>query len=190
MKVNIEGFKRSIVIIEATIKEYPLIQNMARFYVYDLSKECGHISSEWALPANGLYESSDFKSYFEDNLCRAYLIKVDDEIAGFVLLNHATTDRKNEWNMGEFFILGKFQGLGIGAQVAKKIWQLHLGNWEVSVIPENKSALKFWQNAIASYTNDNFIKETKLIDFDKEQPKRVIFSFQSVNMQRKTNSVS
>ena len=53
-------------IIPATIADYPIIQNMARFYVYDLSRECGPISSEWAMPANGLYECFDFKIYFED----------------------------------------------------------------------------------------------------------------------------
>lgn len=71
----------------ASIDDYPMIQNMARFYVYDLSKVCGHISDEWRLPADGLFESFDFKNYFEENSRRAYLIKVHDDVAGFVLLN-------------------------------------------------------------------------------------------------------
>lgn len=37
----------SVVNIELTdINDYPMIQNMARFYVYDMSKECGHISDD------------------------------------------------------------------------------------------------------------------------------------------------
>ena len=109
---------KEINIIEASIKDYPLIQNMAQFYIYDLSRECGHTSSYWALPTDGLYESLDFKCYFEDQSRKAYLIKVSEEIAGFVLLNQATEDKTNNWNMGEFFILAKFQGKGIGEQVA------------------------------------------------------------------------
>ena len=41
-----------------------------------------------------------------------YLVKVYDEIAGFVLLNKATEDATNTWNMSEFFIIAKFQGAG------------------------------------------------------------------------------
>ena len=161
----------------ASIDDYPMIQNMARFYVYDLSKECGHISDEWCLPADGLFESFDFKNYFQENSRRAYLIKVQDDLAGFVLLNQEVIYEDSDWNIGEFFILGRYQGFGVGKIAAKKIWHLHPGRWEVSVIPENISALKFWENTIDQFTDHPFKKETKLISFDKDQPKRIIFSF-------------
>ncbi|HXF90771.1 MAG TPA: hypothetical protein VNJ29_02445 [Candidatus Nitrosotenuis sp.] len=45
-----------IQLIHATLDDYPTIQNMARFYVYDLSRECGFISEDWSLPSDGLYE--------------------------------------------------------------------------------------------------------------------------------------
>lgn len=104
-----------ITIALATLSDYPMIQNMARFYVYDLSRECGFISSDWAIPADGLYESFDFKGYFQDLDKQAFLIKVNEEIAGFALLNENGIIPDTEWNMGEFFILAKFQGKGIGA---------------------------------------------------------------------------
>lgn len=50
-------------LVEATLKDYPLIQNMARFYVYDLSRDCGFISKDWALSTDGLYECFDLKHY-------------------------------------------------------------------------------------------------------------------------------
>ena len=62
---------------------------------------------------------------------------------------------------------------------AEKIWQLHPGKWEVSVMPENTSALKFWESTIRKFTDNFFEKETKLIDLDKDQPKRIIFNFNS-----------
>jgi len=126
-----------------------------------------------------LFESFDFKIYFEDNSRKAYLIKVYDEVAGFVLINKVVTSKDSEWNVGEFFVLGKFQGHGIGRDVAKKVWGLHPGKWEVSVIPENISAQKFWESVIYNFTRDVFDKETKSIDFDKDQPKRIIFKFDS-----------
>lgn len=124
-KKDIEIMKT--VLKSVTIPDYPLIQNMARFYVYDLSKECGFISSDWTLPADRLYESFDFKDFFQDVDKRAYLINVDDEVAGFILLNQKGILPETEWNMGEFFILAKFQGKGIGSEAAKQIWNKHPG---------------------------------------------------------------
>ena len=164
-------------ITPATFADYPTIQNMARFYVYDLSRECGFISSDWAIPADGLYESTDFEVYFKDPTRKAYLVKVADELAGFVLLNQVGIEAKTNWNMGEFFILAKFQGHGIGSQVAKAIWDMHPGLWEVSVIPENKSAFNFWRKTIGTYTDQNYAFETKLVTYDEYQPQRIIFSF-------------
>ncbi|NQY43761.1 MAG: GNAT family N-acetyltransferase [Legionellales bacterium] len=161
----------------ATLKDYPLIQNMARFYVYDMSKECGLISDEWNLPHDGLYESFDFRCYFEDESRKAYIVKVYDEIAGFILLNQITTDEEIYWCMGEFYILGKFQRNGIGEQSALKIWQMYPGKWEILVIPENKSAVNFWENIIINYTNKNYTRDIKKIYFDKNQPRRISFTF-------------
>src|SRR5580692_1471973 len=89
-------------LIKATMVDYPVIQNMARFYAYDMSRYCGFISNEWAFPKDGLYESHDFRKYFEQPDRRAFLVQIDDELAGFVLLNKVGTLHDTEWNMGEF----------------------------------------------------------------------------------------
>lgn len=177
----VKKFDPKISIIKATMDDYPCIQNMARFYVYDLSRACGSISSDWAIPENGLYECIDFKNYFEDPSRKAFLVKVYDEIAGFVLLNQATEDATNTWNMGEFFIVAKFQGHGIANQVAKEIWNMHPGKWEVSVIPNNKSALKFWKKAINESTCGTFNKKIKDVTYDEHCPRRIIFEFDTQN---------
>lgn len=175
----IKKFAPTVTLEPSSINDYPMIQNMARFYVYDLSKECGHISDDWRLPKNGLFESADFKHYFEENTRKAYLVKVYDDVAGFILLNQAVTCKDSDWNIGECFILGRYQGHGVGKIAAEIIWQLYPGKWEVSVIPENTSALKFWENTISKFTANVFKKETKLIDFDKDQPKRIVYTFVS-----------
>jgi predicted acetyltransferase len=79
--------------------------------------------------------------------------------------------------MGEFFILAKFQGKNIASYVAKEIWIMHPGKWEVLVIPENKPALSFWRKTISASTNNNYTEEVKTIDYDKIQPERYIFNF-------------
>lgn len=105
-------------IIAATIEDYPTIQNMARFYLYDMSRYCSSISDEWNIPADGLYECFDFKNYYLDPTRNAFLVKVGEALAGFVLLNKEGTSKNLDWNLGEFFILAQFQGKGISKLVA------------------------------------------------------------------------
>jgi predicted acetyltransferase/RimJ/RimL family protein N-acetyltransferase len=178
----VKKFEPKISIIKATLDDYPCIQNMARFYVYDLSRECGSISSDWAMPEDGLYESFDFKNYFEEPSRKAFLVKVYDEIAGFVLLNQATESSANTWNIGEFFIIAKFQGVGIAHQVAKQIWNMHPSRWEVSVIPSNKSALNFWEKSISEFTYGAFNHQIKDVTYDEHCPRRIIFEFDTQNI--------
>lgn len=116
-----------------------MIQNMARFYVYDLSRDCGFISSDWALPPDGLYESFDFKDYFQDVDKRAFLIRVDQEIAGFVLINQSGLFVETTWNMGEFFVLAKFQNKGIGTQIATHVWNMLRGNGKYRLFLKTKT---------------------------------------------------
>lgn len=169
----------AINIVKARIAEYPIVQNMARFYVYDLSRFCGKSSQNWAMPEDGLYESTDFKNYFENIGHHAYLVRVDGELAGFALINQATV-LGSSWNMGEFFISARFQGKGIGQVVAHFVWQQHPGTWEVAVIPENVPAVHFWRNAVNCLTNGQFHEEVHDISYDADQPLRIIFQFNSV----------
>lgn len=173
-------YSSNIQLVIATIKDYQLIQNMARF-VYDLSRECGHTSSDWQLPEDSLYESFDFKYYLTEQSKKAFLVKVNKEIAGFVLINQEKQGRSNIWNMGEFFIIARFQGKGIASIVAQKTWQLLPGVWQVSVIPENKKALIFWEKNIKKFNQDTFCKKIIDVIYDKHQPKRILFSFNSPN---------
>ena len=106
------------------------------------------------MPEDGLYESSDFKNYFDEPSRKAFLVKVYYEIAGFVLLNQAT---------GEFFKISTCQRQDIANQVAKEIWNMYHGMWEVSVIPNNKLALKFWEKAISEFTGGIFNKQIKVV---------------------------
>ncbi|WP_410528559.1 GNAT family N-acetyltransferase, partial [Rickettsiales endosymbiont of Peranema trichophorum] len=173
----IKKFRPVVSLNPATLEHYPIIQNIARFYVYDLSKECGHISADWAVPADGLYFSFDLKHYFTEPSSKVYLVKVYDELGGFALLNKATENPDNTWNLAEFFIIAKFQGQGIAKHVAHRIWDMNPGRWEVAAIPEHKSAIAFWTNTIKQFTNGLFDVSTQQIAYDKHQPRRVIFTF-------------
>lgn len=139
----IRKFMPQVHLLPATISDYQTIQNMARFYVYDRTAFMG-----WECPEDGLFECIDFKHYFETPGEKAFMVRVGTEIAGFVLLDKISLLDPVDWNMGEFFILAKFQGKGIARAVARQIFKQHPGRWTVSVMPENIKAVKFWRKMI------------------------------------------
>jgi predicted acetyltransferase len=146
-------------LIPATLADYPMIQNMARFYVYDLSRECGLHYPGWEIPADGLYECRDFREYFEGQTNKAFLVKVGDEIAGFVMIDNMEILPYTDFNMGQFFILAKFQQTGLAYKVATEVFNTFQGTWSVGVIPENKRALNFWRKCIREYTGGTYAEK-------------------------------
>lgn len=166
--------RQNPVLIKATIADYPVIQNMAQFYVYDASRDCGFSISD-----NGLYEPNNYQAYVTEPAKQAFLVKISDEIAGFLLLNEVGFFSNTERKIDQFFILAKFQGKGLGKQIAHQIWNTYPGLWEVSIIPENKAALVFWRKAIAEYTAGIYKQTEKLIDYDGHHLNRIILRFDS-----------
>jgi len=57
-----QDLHEKIKLVPASLSDYPVIQNMARFYVYDMSEYMGN-EKGWEMPENGLYECIDFKKY-------------------------------------------------------------------------------------------------------------------------------
>ena len=162
---------------EAKLSDYPTIQNMARFYVYDMSRYCGHLPG-WECPADGLFENFDLKSYFTEAHNHAFFIKVGDEIAGFALINKMGSSADVDWNMGEFFVLAKFQASGIGRNIAEEVFDRFSGIWEVATIPENTGALRFWKKMVGQYSKGVFTEEQKTIQYP-EPHQMVVLRFNS-----------
>ena len=169
----IKKFAPKIQIIPATLDDYPAVTNLSKFYDYEMSRFCSFMSDEGLTPENGLYETYDYKKSFIEENRKVYLIRVNEELSGFILLRkeHKTTI------IDEFFVIAKFQGKGISSIAAKDIFKMHPGPWEVTVIPENIIALKFWRKTISKCTEETYIEKLKKIDRDKNQSKRHFFNF-------------
>ncbi len=166
--------KSDIKLIQATIEDYHVIQNMAQFYVYDVSRECGFI-----LSADGRFEPNDYKVYLQSKEKLAYIVKINGELAGFVLLNEIGISDTTDWKIDQFFVLAKFQGKGLGRNVFQQLLQKHTGHWELTVLPDNKSALLFWQRVIGEHANNQYKQEMIKVEQDKIQPNRILLSFSS-----------
>lgn len=151
-----------IKLVKASIEQYPVIQNMGRFYVYEMSEYLGQ-EKGWEIPEDGLYECIDFKKYWQVKNAFPFLIYYENEIAGFVIIDKKGSEPQIDFNMAQFFILRKFKGHGFGRYVAQKCFDTFKGHWEVMVIPENSGAYYFWKNIIAQYTEHRFSEYTRTI---------------------------
>lgn len=165
--------KMKVTLCKATKEDKNIIQNLGRFYVYEMSRYCGFLPS-WETPSNGLFECIDLSSYCEKPDRYALLIKVYDELAGFVLINKVGSTPDVDWHIGEFFIVSKFQGKGVGRYVAEQIFNQFPGVWETSQIPENKAAIDFWEKVVTHYTNGQFEKSYTIIPKPKPHPMIVL----------------
>jgi len=179
-KKNKKDFEADLIqLIPASLSDYSAIQNMARFYVYDMSEYMGS-EPGWEIPEDGLYECIDFKKYWEsDSTASPFLIKYKDELAGFVILDKKGSDDKVDFNMAQFFILRKFKKKGLGKFVAQSFFEKFKGLWEVNVMLENHGAYEFWKKIIADYAQGDFTEERKRIKHLGNTEKN-IFRFSSV----------
>jgi predicted acetyltransferase len=145
----------------ATEADYDLINNLARFYVYDMSEHTG-----WHFPADGLFDPQDrFANYWGRKSALyiwpptwrgfPFLIRIDEHPAGFALVKQIR-DNPPTFDMGEFFVARQHRRHGIGQRVAATLFDRFPGRWEVRQIPSNTPAQAFWRRIIGNYTDGEF----------------------------------
>ncbi|KRE48752.1 GNAT family N-acetyltransferase [Paenibacillus sp. Soil522] len=153
-------------------KEYQdIIKNLMQFYIYDFSEfvKCD-------VEEDGLFGAYPYlEDYWgETNHRFPYVIKQDEKYVGFVLVRFIESEEQNYFSIAEFFIMKKFRKEGIGKAVAKQIFNLHKGQWEVYQLESNKPAQLFWNKTIDEYTQGQFK--------DRFENDRKIQNFVSVNI--------
>jgi len=166
-----------ITLKKADKSEKEIIQNLACFYTYDMSRHCGFLPG-WETPSDGNYTCFDLSRYWEEPDRYPYLIEVDKELAGFALLHKIGSTVDIDWTIGEFFIVAKFQGKGIGCKIAHQLFNRFNGKWEVMQIPENSAAIAFWKKVIHEYTEGNFEISEKTVQDPKPHP-MIVMTFSS-----------
>lgn len=173
--------QRKATLHSITLEDYATIENMWRYYVYDMGRYCGLLEG-WECPINLSFTPDDLTHYFVEPSKKVFLIKVGEQLAGFVFLNKISTSLIVEWKICEFFIVAKFQGKGVGQQVAKEIFSRYPGKWSVGAIPENLGAIKFWRKIINDISDDQFTEVFKtaeeLATPEKPNPySMIVFNF-------------
>lgn len=145
-----------IELIKVTESDKSVLRNLIELYSYDFSE----FDNE-DVNSHGLYDYKYFDYYWTDETRSPFFIKVDDNLAGFVLLNEYcyVVKEPGSKSIAEFFIMRKYRRRGIGKTAAIKVFETHPGKWEIIQHGDNKPSIIFWENVVRNYTNGNFTKE-------------------------------
>ena len=160
----------NIKIIEATIKQRPIIERLMQLYLHDFSE-----IDNCDVNQDGIYEYEYLDHYWKEKDRIPFLIYVNANIAGFVLVNSYTyIQRKGRArSIAEFFIMRKYRKQKIGKAAAFDIFDKFPGSWEVRETAANIPAQRFWRKIIDEYTEGNYNEE--ILDTDDWQGPVQIF---------------
>lgn len=164
----------NIKLLRIESKDKSILQNLFQLYLHDITASLPMDVNE-----HGLFEYNYLDYYFTEERSRyAYLIYIDNKIGGFVLIDDdfmVLDKQKNVpcYNLSEMFILNSYKKQGYGEFVAKQIFDMYKGNWEIRPVPRSDGARRFWLRVVKDYTNNNFIEHYP-------KPNRLAITFKNV----------
>ena len=92
-----------------------------------------------------------------------FMVRVDGRLAGFALIKQIPDDHV-DFDVGEFFIVRRFRGRGVGKTVAQRLFDRFPGRWEVRQMLGHGPAQTFWRRVIADYSGDQYDESTQHIE--------------------------
>ena len=127
--------------------ERKVLDNMLQLYLHDISLYFGiEFNSN-----TGLYQYDSLDKYFNNSNNYPYFIKINNDIAGFILLDKVDDNMVVQ----EMFILNNYKNKGIGRDAIVEIFNKYKGNWIVKALPNSIKAETFWIRTIKEYTSNN-----------------------------------
>jgi predicted acetyltransferase len=145
MTVPLQPVDSRFGIERATREDQALLFRMLQFYYFEATQWSGE-----DLLADGLYESDQagVASYCEpDGVDAAWLLKVDGQAAGFVLVESIPFEGGHIRELADLFVMPKYRGLGLAEAATRKIVPGHAGPWLIAVFRKDVRALRYWQGA-------------------------------------------
>ncbi|OLD78166.1 MAG: hypothetical protein AUG87_02180 [Candidatus Rokubacteria bacterium 13_1_20CM_4_70_14] len=138
---------------EARREDTPVLRRLMQLYLYDLGTIDG-----WDIGDDGLYGiEARIEGFWTDPNRRSFLVRVDGKLAGFALVRdgaHFAGDGTRE--ISEFLILRRYRRRGAGERVARRVFDMFPGRWEVTELGSNVEAQAFWRRVIGRYTGGRF----------------------------------
>jgi predicted acetyltransferase len=142
------------IINSVTLEKIPssqcnVIENLIQLYLHDFS-EFATVGSEYGeVGSDGRFAYRGLDSYWREDGRVPYVIRADDRLVGFALVNQwSALARPVDQAVAEFFILRKYRRIGIGRRAARLMFESCRGRWEIPVAAYNQSALSFWRRTV------------------------------------------
>jgi len=137
----------NIEVVPAEQKDKPVLRQLMELYNHDFSEFTKEDVNE-----HGFFDYPYLDNYWTKKTRHPFFIKVDGNIAGFVLVSYWN----EAYNISEFFVMRKYRKTNVGNTVAKHVFNLFKGDWKVEVLNVNLPALPFWCKVISEYTNGDY----------------------------------
>jgi predicted acetyltransferase len=132
--------------VEAPASQRPVFDRLLEFYKYDFSEFAPIGSPHGELDAEGRFPYPGLESYWQDSRGIPLLIRADDRLAGFALVNQwSALGLPLDHVVAEFFVMRKYRRARVGTRAALSIFRRYPGRWEVPVAWYNPPALAFWR---------------------------------------------
>ena len=147
-----------------------VLENLMQLYVHDFSEFWAGLDRGY-LSSDGRFDPYPLDAYWQEAGRVPLLLRADDHLAGFALLNtHTHSGDPCDRNMAEFFVARKYRRSGFGTLAAQQIFAAYPGQWELAVARRNLAALAFWRHAAATAPGVKDLRETDLSTSDWEGP--------------------
>ena len=134
----------AIDIVPAAIGEKPVLRHLIELYRYDFSEFDGSTLDE-----HGEFGYPYLDHYWTEPERHPFLIRVDGRWAGFALVRVGTGDGQPTAEMAEFFVLRSYRRAGVGARLARHLFDRFPGPWVVAHAGRNARADAFWRVVVA-----------------------------------------
>jgi predicted acetyltransferase len=140
-------------ITAARAEDHARLAALFELYAYDFSEVLGLDVGD-----DGRFRAPALDGYWTDPRRHAFLIRVDERLAGFALVQEQSrlTGELGVRDVAEFFVMRRYRRHGIGEHTAGWVFDRFPGRWEVRQRAQNQGATAFWRRAIGRYTGGRF----------------------------------
>lgn len=151
-KTFLEALKMNIKLELVGKDKKEILRNLIEKYETDFSQY-----DEQDVNDLGLFGYDYLDNYWTEANRFPYFIKVNEKLAGFVMINdYPIAGYKTDYTIAEFFIMPKYRRSGVGKCALDFIFQKFKGKWCLMYHPKNVAAQRFWTKMVNHYTDGKY----------------------------------
>ena len=154
-----------------------ILDNVLELYQHEFNKFYNYYDD---LNDEGKYGFILTDKYITNTNYRAYLIKANTKIAGFIMINSETKFVRNGIYIAEFFVMPKYRRGYFSINVMKEIFRQNQGNIEIKVLKNNKKAFKLYSLLI-----NRFVDKVVIHKVQEEGDEFIYYNFSTKNIKTK-----